>query len=121
LGAAGHPAGAGNSVPLGLAGLEPAEYGDRNFARAAAAGGLSEVELGQLADQKGLSSELRSFGQRMGDDHSKANDQLKELAAVANIPLPNAPRPEDQAMWERLDKMQRDAFELDPIRGTKGH
>jgi predicted outer membrane protein len=63
---------------------------DRNFARAAAAGGLAEVELGRLADQKGKSSEARQFGQHMIDDHSKANSQLKEIAAAANIPLPDA-------------------------------
>ena len=90
---------------------------DRNFARAAAAGGLAEVELGRLADQKGKSPEARQFAQRMVDDHSKANGQLKELAAAANIPLPNAPDAEDQAMRERLDKVQGNAFDRDYIRG----
>ena len=90
---------------------------DRNFARAAAAGGLAEVELGRLADKNGQSPEARQFGQRMVNDHSKANDQLKELAAAANIPLPNAPGAEDEAMRERLDKMQGDAFDRDYIRG----
>jgi putative membrane protein len=77
---------------------------------------LAEVELGRLADHNGQSQDTRQFGQRMVNDHSKANDQLKELAAAANIPLPNAPGPEDQAMRERLDKMQGDAFDRDYIR-----
>jgi putative membrane protein len=115
----GDPAGAtpGTQSRSGLPASNQPNVADRNFARAAAAGGLSEVELGRLADHKGQSSEARQFAQRMVDDHSKANDQLKELAAAANIPLPNEPGPEDQAMRVRLDKMQGDAaFDRDYIR-----
>ena len=74
------------------------------------------MELGRLADHNGQSQDTRQFGQRMVNDHSKANEQLKELAAAASIPLPNAPGPEDEAIRERLDKMQGDAFDRDYIR-----
>ena len=102
----GNPAGAtpGTETRSGLPAPNQANVADRNFARAAASGGLAEVELGRLANQKGQSPEARQFGQRMVDDHSKANTELKELAAAANIPLPNAPDAEKQAMRERLDK-----------------
>lgn len=90
---------------------------DRNFARAAAAGGSAEVQLGRLANQKGKSSVARQFAQRMVDDHSKANNRLEELAAAANIPLPKALDAEDKAMRERLDKTQGDDFDRDYIRG----
>jgi putative membrane protein len=115
----GNPAGAtpGTQSRSGLPASNQPNVADRNFARAAAAGGLAEVELGRLADHNGLSPEARQFGQRMLADHSKANDQLKALAAAANIPLPNAPGPEDQAMRERLDKMRGEAFDRDYIRG----
>jgi putative membrane protein len=115
----GNPAGAtpGTETRSGMPASNQPNVADRNFARAAAAGGLAEVELGQLADRNGHSSEAREFGQRMVNDHSKANNQLKQIAAAANIPLPNAPGPEDQAMREHLDKMQGDAFDRDYIRG----
>jgi putative membrane protein len=115
----GNPAGAmpGTETRSGLPASNQPNVADRNFARGAAGGGLAEVELGRLADQKGKSSEARQFGQRMVSDHSKANDQLKTLAAAAAIPLPNVPGPEDQAMRERLDKMQGDTFDRAYIRG----
>ena len=115
----GNPAGAtpGTETRSGLPAPNQANVADRNFARAAAAGGLAEVELGQLANQKGQSPEARQFGQRMVNDHSKANTELKELAAAANIPLPNAPDAENQAMIERLEKVQGNAFDRDYIRG----
>src|SRR6476661_3715845 len=55
--------------------------GDTKFMRGAATGGMEEVELGKLAAQKASSPDVKSFGQHMVDDHSKANDQLKALAA----------------------------------------
>lgn len=115
----GNPAGAtpGTETRSGMPAATQPNVVDRNFARSAAAGGLAEVELGRLADQKGKSSEARKFAERMVSDHSKANNELKQLAAAANIALPKAPDAEDQAMRERLDKAQGDAFDRDYIRG----
>ena len=114
----GNPAGVmpGTQSHSGAPAANQPNLADRNFARAAAAGGLAEVELGRLAAHNGQSQDTRQFGQRMVNDHSKANEQLKELAAAASIPLPNAPGPEDEAIRERLDKMQGDAFDRNYIR-----
>ena len=56
----------------------------------AAMGGLMEVELGQLATQKGTSESVKQFGQRMVDDHGKANTELMTLATSKGITLPTA-------------------------------
>jgi len=61
---------------------------DRNFIMDAAMGGLEEVELGRIAAQQGMSSEVKQFGQRMVDDHSQANSELMSLAASKGITLP---------------------------------
>jgi predicted outer membrane protein len=60
---------------------------DTRFMKAAAEGGLAEVALGQLAVEKASSGDVKKFGQRMVDDHSKANEQLKQLAAQKNVRL----------------------------------
>ena len=54
---------------------------DATFMKEAAEGGMAEVALGQLAVEKASSSDVKTFGQRMVDDHSKANDELKQLAS----------------------------------------
>src|ERR1700759_4825875 len=61
---------------------------DAKFAVAAAAGGLAEVELGQLAQQKANDSQVKDFGTMMVADHSKANAELKTLAGSKGIALP---------------------------------
>lgn len=64
---------------------------DREFAVEAASGGLMEVELGKLAQKNASSSKVKEFGQTMVNDHSKANEELKTLAATKNISLPPTP------------------------------
>jgi putative membrane protein len=54
----------------------------------AAMGGLMEVELGRMATQQGTSDAVKQFGQRMVDDHSKANTELMTLATSKGMTLP---------------------------------
>ena len=61
---------------------------DRNFLMDAAMGGMMEVELGRLATTNGTSEAVKQFGQRMVDDHSKANAELMSLATTKGITLP---------------------------------
>jgi putative membrane protein len=61
---------------------------DKTFMKKAAKGGMMEVAMGKLAEQKGQSEDVQSFGKRMVADHSKANDELKKIAAQKNVKLP---------------------------------
>lgn len=84
---------------------------DTKFVKKAARGGLAEVELGQLATQKASSEEVKKFGQRMVDDHSKANDQLKQVAAQEHIDLPTEPNAKDKATKARLEQLSGEQFD----------
>jgi putative membrane protein len=84
---------------------------DKRFAKEAAIGGLAEVELGKLAVQKASSDDVKQFGQKMVDDHSKANDQLKEAASKANISIPDTLDAKHQAKIDKLSKLSGDAFD----------
>jgi putative membrane protein len=84
---------------------------DQRFMDKAAQGGMAEVELGQLAEQNGQSQEVKNFGKRMVTDHSKANDQLKQLASQKDVTLPTDLDAKDQATKERLSKLQGAAFD----------
>ena len=61
---------------------------DHNFIMDAAMGGMMEVELGRVAAEKGMNDAVKQFGQRMVDDHSKANSELMSLASSKGITLP---------------------------------
>ncbi len=78
-----------NSAAMGAqTGMANMSSQDRNFLMDAAMGGMMEVELGRLAAQNGTSEAIKQFGQRMVDDHSKANSELMSLASSKGITLP---------------------------------
>src|SRR5262249_34732326 len=84
---------------------------DDHFVMEAAKGGMAEVELGKLAADKGTSPDVKKFGQRMADDHAKANDELKSLAQTKNITLPTAIDAKSMAAKERLSKLSGESFD----------
>ena len=72
---------------------------------------MAEVELGKLATEKASSDDVKQFGQKMVDDHSKANDQLKQIASQKNMDVPSDLAPKDKAEVDRLSKLSGPAFD----------
>lgn len=60
------------------------------FMTEAASGGMMEVELGKMAQEKAQHADVKSFAQMMVTDHTKANDELKALAGTKSIVLPDS-------------------------------
>jgi putative membrane protein len=84
---------------------------DKTFVRKAAQGGMAEVQFGQLATEKAASDDVKKFGQRMVDDHTKANDQLKALASGKGIDVPQSLSLKDKATLNQLSKLSGAAFD----------
>jgi putative membrane protein len=84
---------------------------DKKFVRDAAQGGMAEVELGKLATEKASSDDVKKFGQRMVDDHTKAGDQLKQVASSEGVQLPQGLSAKDKLTKERLSKLSGEQFD----------
>ena len=84
---------------------------DSAFMHTAAIGGMAEVELGKLAVANATSSDVKQFAQRMVDDHSKANDELKALAAQKNVKLPAELDAKHKAVVDKLAKQKGAGFD----------
>ena len=85
---------------------------DARFVTQAAEAGMAEVAKGKLAAQKGSHEGVKQFGQKMVDDHGKANDELKSLANSKSITLPGeSPKGAAQAAIAKLEKMDGAAFD----------
>lgn len=84
---------------------------ERSFVRDAAIGGKAEVQLGQLAEQNAQSEQVKQFGQKMVQDHSRANQQLEQIASQKGIQLPQQPDAEHMKEYDRLSKMRGAEFD----------
>src|SRR5262245_23951943 len=58
---------------------------DQQFVQKAAAGGRKEVELGRLAQQHGSSDVVKQLGQRIADDHERANRELESMLGSSDV------------------------------------
>ncbi len=99
------------------AGLAMADSPDSGFMKSAAEGGISEVELGQLAQEKAASPAVHKFGARMVKDHSAANDKLKALAGTKDVKLPESSSVMQQASKAKLNLLSGDSFDKSYIKG----
>jgi putative membrane protein len=84
---------------------------DAKFVQMAASGGMAEVKLGQLAADRGGNDAVRKFGQRMVDDHGKANKELMALAEKKNWNVSRDLSKKDQTEFDRLSKLRGAEFD----------
>lgn len=88
-----------------------------NFWMNAAQSGMAEVELGRLAAQKATNAEVKKFAQMMVADHTKANDELKALAAKNNVKLPTELDSTHKSMLEKLQGLSGAEFNWAYVEG----
>lgn len=89
--------------------MMPGEPAD--FVEKAAIAGMTEVQLGKMAAEKGSMNEVKQFGQRMVTDHSKAGDELKQIASRHNIQVPAELDEDHRELVDRLSKLQGTEFD----------
>jgi putative membrane protein len=83
----------------------------QQFIKSAAVGGLAEVELGKLAQDKASNDKVKDFGKRMVDDHGKANEELQRVASQKNIQMPSDLDAKSKSEYDRLSKLSGLAFD----------
>jgi len=97
---------------------EKAPYiADHTFLVTAATTGLEQVRLARLAALNTVNPDVKSLAQKVIDDFGKANDQLRQLAASKGVKdLPAHPDPSTQALFDKLDKVGGDDFDVVYVR-----
>jgi putative membrane protein len=84
---------------------------DKEFVRSALQGGMAEVQLGQLAAEKGSSDDVKQFGQKMVADHTKLGDQMKVVAAELGAKAPDGPSKKDKELYTKLQGLSGKDFD----------
>lgn len=75
---------------------------DKKFADAAAKGGMMEVMTGELAVKNAENATVKTLGEMMVKDHTKANDELKQWATANNYKLPTTLDTAQQKKYDEL-------------------
>jgi putative membrane protein len=86
-----------------------------NFSQAAAAGGMMEVQVGNLAQKNSKNKAIQDYGKMLVNDHTSLNNELKDLANQKNITLPSTVTSEQQDKIDKLSKETGSAFDKDFI------
>ncbi len=106
------PPGTENSVPSGLTGPQ---MRDRAFVRQAVAGGVAEIQMGQLALQKSSNDDVKKFAQMMIDDHTMMNNQMRPVADEMGIMLTKELTKADQVEYGKLKALSGSDFDKEYI------
>ena len=98
-------------------------FADQAFVTKAMQGGQAEVALGQLAQQKSQSEDVKQFAQKMVNDHSQMNEKwLKPVAKQLNIGEPKGPSKKDKKLMEKLQSLSGQQFDTEYIQAmVKDH
>lgn len=84
---------------------------DSDYLVFAAETDLKEIELGKLAQQKGMHAETKAFGKMMEEMHTKALAELKTAAAAKNITIPQSLTEDGKEAWDDLNKKEGHDFD----------
>lgn len=84
---------------------------DKEFVVNAGMGGLTEVLMGNLALQKASHVEVKAFAQRMVTDHSKANEELRQLALAKGLGLPTEMAGDHKKSFDHLASLSGAEFD----------
>jgi len=84
---------------------------DSAFITDTLSGGIFEVEMGKVALEKSSNEEVKQFAQRMVDDHSKAGNELRELASSKGMNPSQEMKKAHRDMFDKLSKLSGAAFD----------
>jgi putative membrane protein len=89
---------------------------DRKFIEKTAQAGMAEVDAGKLAETRADGQEVKDFARRMVEDHARANEELKQLAASKGAGMPNDVDRKHHRIMDKLQHHTAAQFEREYLR-----
>jgi putative membrane protein len=92
------------------------QHADMEFANKAAAAGKAEVELARVGTEKAMNPDVKTFADRLVQDHTKANDQLTEIMRTKGMEMPAEAPTEAKAEHDRITALSGNEFDREFMR-----
>lgn len=86
-----------------------------DFMTEAAQGGMAEVELSRMAQTKAQNADVKKFAQKMVQDHTNANNELKGVATKKTVTLPTDVGAMHKAAMDKLKGMSGADFDKEYV------
>jgi putative membrane protein len=109
--AGGQPGRSPNSPAGGQTSPNSLSSKDRTFVMQAGQLSMMEVELGRLAVKRGSSAGVKQYGQEMVEEHTRANQELMQLAMQKKVELPTEMSTQNTALIDRLSGLSGTSFD----------
>ncbi len=102
---------AGCAGESGISSMTPS-----SFLSDAAASGMAEVRLGNLALTRSQNEEIKQFAERMIVDHTKTNIELTQLATGKSIQIPTELDSKHKSLADRLSRLSGAEFDREYVK-----
>ncbi|MEU8691603.1 DUF4142 domain-containing protein [Streptomyces sp. NPDC048665] len=89
----------------------PLSAQDKDFITKVRLAGLWELPAGELAEQKGTTTAVRTAGQHLVDGHTSLDAHLRTVAGQLGVPLPNEPNAQQKQWLANLNGAQGEDFD----------
>jgi len=90
---------------------EGISHSDKSFLTSAIESDNAEIKASEMAIQKSTSPDVKSFAQKMIDEHQKTSDELKKIAAQKNVEAPVEPSLIQRTKIDALSKFSGASFD----------
>jgi putative membrane protein len=103
---------AGGALLLSVAlAVAAADTDNTKFIKEAIQGNLAEVEVGQLAQQRGATQGVKDFGAMLVKDHQMANEKAMQVAQQLSAQTPDKPDMKQRAVAQKLATLSGAKFD----------
>lgn len=102
----------------GMGGKVSAE--DKHFMKEAMEGDMAEIQLAKLAQQKASSDQVKQFAQRMIDDHTKLDAQMKPMAQQFGVEAPTDLDAKHKSVEAKLQNLSGEQFDQEYMKDMVG-
>jgi putative membrane protein len=99
------------SKSIGASAKNAVSRSDASLMRDLAQANLAEIEAGKMAQSKTKNDKVKDFAQKMVDDHTKAQQELQQLADQKGVKLPTEPDMKHKASAKLLSALEGDKFD----------
>jgi putative membrane protein len=105
-----------NGAPIDPTAPTQNSFADQAFVKGAMEGSVAEVQLGQMAQEKAQSEDVKQYGQRMVQIHTQLSQQIKPVAKQLGVSEPKGPNKKEKQEIAKLQALSGPQFEEEYIR-----